>query len=142
MVFSTPTPVGRRDIGPPELIVSKRGATYELFLPQYTGNATTVLTWKPSDKTWLPAPTDLRATRVEKSVELSWKPTTDATGWQIERRTLEPTGWSAWKPAGVVKTSLNTWHDPAPSLSTCAYRLRAQSADGAISDWSVTRYIR
>ena len=143
--------VGRIDIGPqsqtpifdgpPELIVSQRGATYELFLPQYTGNATTVLTWKPSDKTWLPAPTDLRATRVEKAVELSWKSGTTGSDWLIERRTLEPTGWSAWKKAGTLKTPAANWRDTTPT-SGCAYRLRALGPQGAVSDWSKTSYVR
>ncbi len=144
--------VGRIDIGPqsqtpifdgpPELIVSKRGATYELFMPQYTGNATTVLTWKPSDNIWLPAPTDLTATRVENAVEVSWKSATNAVGWQIERRMLEPTGWSAWRQAGALKTSLTTWRDPAPPDNACAYRLRALGADQSASDWSKTSYLR
>ena len=144
--------VGRIDIGPqsqtpifdgpPELIVSQRGATYEIFLPQYTGNATTVLTWKPSDKTWIPAPTDLSATRLEKAVEVSWKSATDATGWQIERRTLESTGWSAWKKAGATIVPLTVWRDSESPTSACAYRLRALGADGAASDWSKTSYVR
>ena len=66
--------------GPPEVIVSKHGADYELFLPRYTGNATTAVTWKPGDKTWLSAPTDFSATRVEKAVELSWQAATNAVG--------------------------------------------------------------
>lgn len=144
--------VGRIDIGPqsqtpifdgpPELIVRQRGTAYELFLPQYTGNATTVLTWKPSDKTWLPAPTDLRATRVEQAIELSWKSGAAGNDWLIERRTLEPTGWSAWKKAGGVNTSLKSWRDPAPPLSICAYRLRAVGSDGTASDWSKSSYVR
>ena len=144
--------VGRIDIGPqsqtpifdgpPELIVSQRGATYELFMPQYTGNATTVLTWKPSDKTWLPAPTDVSTTQVQNAVELSWKSATNAVDWQIERRTLEPTGWGAWQKTGAAKTSPNAWRDPAPPGSTCAYRLRALGANGAFSDWSKACYVR
>ena len=101
-----------------------------------------MLTWKPSDKTWLPAPTDLRATRVEKSVELSWKPTTDAVGWQIERRTLDRTGWSAWKKAAEVNSPLNNWRDPAPAGIACAYRLRALGVNKVTSDWSKTCYAR
>ena len=128
--------------GPPELIVSKHGAAYDLFLPQYTGNATTVLTWKPNDKLWLAAPTDLSATRLEKTVELSWKSATNSIGWQIERRTLEPTGWSAWKKAGATKTSVSNWRDPAPPGSACAYRLRALGVEQSASDWSKTRYLR
>ncbi len=128
--------------GPPELIVSRLGAAYELFLPQYTGNATTVLTWKPSDKIWIPAPTHLSATRLDKAVELSWKSATNAAVWQIERRTLQPTGWSVWKKAGGVKMSLTTWRDSAPPASACAYRLRALGPDGAASDWSGTRHVR
>lgn len=144
--------VGRIDIGPqsqtpifdgpPELIVSQRGAAYELFMPQYTGNATTVVTWNPGDTTWLPAPADLRAKRVESSVALSWKPTTNTVNWQIERRTLESTGWSEWKKVAEVTTSQYTWRDPASPSSNCAYRLRALGDANVTSDWSVTRYVR
>ena len=55
------------------MIVSRRGEDYVLFMPQYTGNATTVVTWKPADKIWLLPPADLQARRVDNTVELLWK---------------------------------------------------------------------
>jgi len=144
--------VGRIDIGPqsqtpifdgpPELIVSRRGEDYVLFMPQYTGNATTVLTWKPDDKIWLPPPADLQAKRVEKTVELSWKAATGTTGWSIERRTLVPTGWSAWSKAGTAEAQTTAWRDSAASASAAAYRVRALGQKGAASDWSKSSYVR
>lgn len=144
--------VGRIDIGPqsqtpifdgpPELIVSRRGEDYLLFMPQYTGNATTVLTWKPAVKIWLPPPADLQAKRVEKTVELSWKAAIEITGWSIERRTLEPTGWSAWIKAGTAEAQSTAWRDSAPSAHAGAYRIRTLGPNGTASDWSKTSYVR
>ena len=144
--------VGRIDIGPqsqtpifdgpPELIVARRGEDYEIFMPQYTGNATTVLTWKPADKIWRPPPADVQAKRAEKTVELSWKAAAEITGWSIERRTLEPTGWSAWSKAGTAEAQNTTWHDSTLPAHAGAYRVRALSLKGAASDWSMTSYVR
>ena len=85
---------------------------------------------------------DYSATIVENAVELSWKSATNAVGWQIERRTLEPTGWSPWKKAATAKSPLATWRDSASPTSACAYRLRALGTGGAASDWSKTSYVR
>ncbi len=144
--------VGRIDIGPqsqtpifdgpPELIVARRGEDYELFMPQYTGNATTVLTWKPADKIWLPPPADVQAKRVEKVVELSWKAATGTTGWNIERRTLELTGWSAWSKVGTAEAPNTAWRDSPVSARAAAYRVRALGLKGATSDWSKSSYVR
>lgn len=144
--------VGRIDIGPqsqtpifdgpPELIVARRGGDYDLFMPQYTGNATSVLTWRPDDKIWLLPPAEVQAKRVEKTVELSWKASTGTTGWSIERRTLDPTGWSAWKNLASGEASTSTWRDSSPSARAAAYRVRALELNTSVSDWSKTIYVR
>jgi len=144
--------VGRIDIGPqsqtpifdgpPELIVARRGEDYLLFMPQYTGNATTVLTWRPDDKTWLPPPADLQAKRVERTVELSWKAVTGTTGWHIERRILEETGWSTWKDLETDEASTSPWRDSSPSDRAAAYRVRVLGLKKSASDWSKTIYVR
>ena len=77
VTISTSLTSGRIDIGPqsqtpifdgpPELIVACRGEGYELFMPQYTGNATIVVTWKPGDDLWLQPPADLQARWVENT---------------------------------------------------------------------------
>ena len=144
--------VGRIDIGPqsqtpifdgpPELVVARRGEEYVLFMPQYTGNATTEVTWKPGSKTWLQPPADLQAKQVEKAVELTWKPVPEITGWSIERRTLEPTGWSAWNKAANGEATTTTWRDTSPPACAGAYRVRALGLNGAASDWSKTIHVR
>lgn len=144
--------VGRIDIGPqsqtpifdgpPELIVARRGGDYELFMPQYTGNATTVLTWKSDDTIWLPPPADLQARRVEKTVEISWKSATGTTGWHIERRILEETGWSAWKNLETAQASTSASRDSSPPARAAAYRVRVLGLDESASDWSKTIYVR
>ncbi len=144
--------VGRIDIGPqsqtpifdgpPELIVSQRGADYELFMPQYTGNATTVVAWNPSDPAPLPAPSQLTVLRNNASNTVSWTASAEATNYRVQRRVIGPDGWSSWKDQVELPATLVTWTDPAPPTRTSAYRLQAHGSESRRSDWSKTVYAR
>lgn len=111
--------------GPVELIARKVGAEYLLFMPQYLGNATTILRWTGQTDGWKP-PLDPSW----NDGVLSWTPETNV---QIERRQLLPAGWSPWQPA--TNLTARQWRDDV--TGTRAYRLREPG-----SDWSRTLYIR
>ena len=124
------------------MIVSKRGATYELFMPQYTGNATTVVTWNPSDTATLPAPSQLTVLRNNTATAVSWTASAEATNYRIQRRVIGPEGWSSWKDQVELPATPATWTDPAPPTGTSAYRLQAHGPENRRSDWSKTVYAR
>jgi hypothetical protein len=143
------TPVGRLPIGPQsqcpiydgpsELIVQQVGTKYELFMSMYVGNSTTHLTWDPAATTRLTTPTIPTNERKDGSVTLKWGATANATAWQIERRSLLPDGWGPWEAKGTVKTA--TWTD-AKAPAAAGYRIRAEGAKSAHSDWSATVWMR
>jgi sugar lactone lactonase YvrE len=121
--------------GPVELLAMRTPRGYALTMPQYTGNATTVVTWSGATAGWQAAPRQLAAVRVDTAVQLSWQADGPAT-WTIERRTLTATGWGPWQQAAEIAHAAPGWRDPAPPR-TAAYRVRA-----AASDWSRTAYVR
>ena len=97
---------------------------------------------KPSDELWLPPPADFQAKRVERAVELSWKSVDGTIRWSIERRTLEPTGWSDWRTMDTGKAPITAWRDDSPPARAVAYRVRALGLNRSLSDWSKTIYVR
>jgi hypothetical protein len=145
------SPVGRLDAGPstlspifdgpPELIARKLPDGYVLFMPQYLGNATTVLRWNGSAHGWLPPPS-VSLGGDDTRPALAWEPVPGATGWKLERRQLWPRGWGPWRELAGFPANARSWRDDAPGPSATAYRLRAVGANGALSDWSATLYRR
>jgi hypothetical protein len=145
--------VGRLDIGPqsqtpifdgpPELVAARRGKDYLLFMPQYTGNATTVLTWNPeAGATAFPALAGLTAHRDGATVRLSWNLIPDTATWRIERRSLLQGQWGGWQPAGEASGGSVSWTDSQATATPVAYRVRAQGPGACLSDWSKTFYVR
>ena len=144
--------VGRLDAGPqsqcpifdgqPELIARRLSdGGYALFLPQYQGNAVTVLRW---DGTTAPRPAApvARAARGGGGAELTWEAVPGASGWTVERRTCTAAGWGRWEPAATLSAGERGWRDPAASAAALAYRVCATAAGGRRSDWSATAYLR
>jgi hypothetical protein len=127
--------------GPPELIAAQRGDTYELFFPQYTGNATSVLTWRPADVGWVPAPERFRAVPGPEATLLEWTAPPTVTGWKIQRRTLAAAGWSTWQDLTNGTGAAKSWRDLSAPKAGAGYRLRV-AVGGAESDWSKTAYVR
>ena len=127
--------------GPSELIAAKDGSDYDIFVPQYLGNATTHLRWSPNLTTFVPTPTGLSVTRAATGPALTWAAQDGLTQWRIERRDLLSDGWGTWMQVATVPAGTTAWNDPkAPA--TCGYRLRAEGPAGALSDWSMTRWLR
>ena len=126
--------------GPPELIAFKLRDGYGLTMPQYVGNAITVLRWNGKTTGWMPAPKPTLEIR-GGGVTLSWAADGRAAGWVVDRRLLEPAGWSGWREAARLGGGVVSWRDERPGVSAAAYRVRALGLDGA-SDWSRTVYAR
>jgi len=123
--------------GPPELIVSvRKNGEYLLFQPAYTNTATTMLRWLPGTAPAVPLPTDLTATPHPGGLLLQWKGA--AAAWKIEGMAHTTAGWGPWQPLGTVKI---------PTLTQTllpgkyAYRVRAVTAQGAVSDYSKTCWV-
>ena len=143
------TPVGRLGIGPQsqcpiydgpsELIATKVGQRYELFMSMYTGNSTTQLTWDPTVTKRIASPGKAVGLRAGSSVTLSWPVIPGVSGWQIERRDLLPDGWGIWKAVGTSKESQ---FSDAKAPTVAGYRVRAVGASGVLSDWSATEWMR
>jgi hypothetical protein len=127
--------------GPPELIAAKLRDGYLLTMPQYLANATIVVRWSGATTGWMPAPT-LAAQTEGTAVILAWEPVAGTTGWIIERRRLEPSGWGPWTPLANPTADVMTWRDEKGTSSATAYRLRAIGANTTASDWSQTVYAR
>ena len=143
------TPVGHLAIGPQsqcpiydgpsELIATKVGPRYELFMSMYTGNATTQLTWDPGITKRLDTPPVPTGTREGSTVKLAWANIPGATSWQIERRALLPDGWGPWEAMGTTREL--AWTD-AKAPATAGYRFRAEGGGTLLSDWSMTAWMR
>ncbi len=128
--------------GPPELVAAKLRDSYVLTMPQYVGNAITVVRWNGATAGWLPTPV-LTSERAEApGVTLAWEPAAGAVGWRIERRRLNPAGWDSWVELAQPPAGARTWLDDSSGASSAAYRLRAVGPDRAMSDWSKTAFVR
>ena len=143
------TPVGRIGIGPQsqapifdgpsELIAAKVGPVYELTMPMYTGNSTTVLRWDPTQTKRVATPQAPTATRQTADIALSWTAAAGCSRWLIQRRELAVGGWQAWHDLATITAPAYT--DKKAPLTT-AYRVRAADAAGTWSDWSATTWVR
>ena len=127
--------------GPSELIAAIDGVEYDIFMPQYLGNATTHVRWSPSMTKYLPAPDAFAAKRVGTSSVLTWQATTGVSGWRIEQQKLLSDGWGKWTEIARVKADVHSWAEPS-FATACGYRIRAEGDAGVVSDWSVSRWLR
>ena len=127
--------------GPPELIAKNLADGYALFMPQYLGNATTVLRWNGRAEGGMPAPKP-SLDAGDGIPALAWEAVPGASGWRVERRQLEPRGWGPWREAASLPAGARAWRDDQPGAPSTAYRLRALGAGDARSDWSATLYHR
>lgn len=138
--------VGRLDLGPQvlkplmdgmhELIVRPDGDGFALWSPHYVANAIHIRRWNGKTAGWMPAP----ALTLEEHT-LRWNAVPATKTWQLERRTLQPHGWSTWQDTGTLPAETRTWSENEAAKAS-AYRVRAIGADGAMSDWSATVYQR
>lgn len=127
--------------GPPELVAAKLKDGYALTMPQYIGNATTLVRWSGATTGWLPAP-KLTLTMDGDAPLLKWDAgDAAATGWLLERRRLEPTGWGPWTARAQPAADARSWRDEKVGVSAAAYRIRVLGTGGA-SDWSQSAYAR